>query len=145
MNIVHLIGNLTRDPELKYTPAGKAVAEFTIAVTEKWKTESGEQKERTAFVGCVSWGSRGDAFAKYHRKGDKACITGKLTQDTWDDKETGKKREKTRVEVTDWEFVNGKPSGSSQPRQQATSDADGPLPKAKNNDGPLPGDDDVPF
>lgn len=149
MNVVILSGNLARDPETKFTPSGQSVTDATVCVSERWTTEAGEQKERTAFVGLVFWGKRGEAFAKHHRKGSRAMIRGKIVQETWDDKETGKKREKTKVQVEDWEFAGSKPEGgtdsttkpapAARPGTRAT-----PQPAPANN-GPLPEDDDVPF
>ena len=141
INTVILGGNLTRDPELRYTPKGQAVCDATIANTEKWKTESGEAKERTAFVGLVIWGPKGEAFAKYHTKGQQVLVEGRITQETWDDKETGKKREKTKVQVDQWHFVGE--------RRNAAAPAGSPAP-AKTNAGasspaPRTEDDDVPF
>lgn len=150
MNHVMLMGNLVRDPETKFTPQGKAVTEATIAVTEKWKTESGEAKERTAFVGIVIWGPRGEAFAKYHTKGDKALIEGKIVQETWEDKETGKKREKTKVEVEQWHFLpRSDRSGSHQEASRPTRATQSPRPASRIDPAPpldgQPEEDDVPF
>lgn len=141
INRVILSGNLARDPDVRFTPQGKAVCEATICVSEKWKTESGDERERTAFVGLIIWGARGEAFAKFHKKGNKALIEGKLVQETWDDKESGKKREKTKVQVDQWEFFNGKaPEGYPAPqRPQQPKD---PTPKA---DAKPTEEDDVPF
>jgi single-strand DNA-binding protein len=141
------MGNLVRDPETKHTPQGKAVTEATIAVTEKWTTDSGEKREKTAFVGLVIWGSRGEAFAKYHKKGDKALIEGKLVQETWEDKE-GKKREKTKVQVEQWHFLpRGDRSQSHQEAPRPTRPTQAPSSKidpAPSLDG-KPEEDDVPF
>lgn len=138
MNHVILLGNLVRDPETRATSTGKSVCEFTLAVTERWKTEHGEAKERTAFVSCAIWGPRGEAFSKYHRKGSRALIQGKLAQDTWQDKETGKSRSKTRVDATEWHFVTprheGQEAKAAAPKAQqpqpstleATPEEDGP-------------------
>jgi len=141
MNQVILMGNLVRDPETKHTPGGNSVTETTIAVTKKWVTQSGEKKEKTAFIALVIWGKTGEAFAKFHAKGQRALIQGELIQETWEDKETGKKREKTKVQVDQWHFL---PSGDrqQQPRQQQA-------PKAKIEPTDHPADsaaeDDVPF
>jgi single-strand DNA-binding protein len=151
MNSVKLLGNLTSDPETRFTPKGVAVVEFTLAVTERWKNDAGEQKESTYFGRCVAWGKSGEAFAQYHKKGQKALIEGKLKQDEWEDKETGKKRTATRIQVERWHFITSKSSGRAEgpaappqapaPRQSA--------PKAPTNSPgaePMPPDeDDVPF
>jgi single-strand DNA-binding protein len=147
MNVVILSGNLTKDPELKFTPKGHAVCEFTIANNKKWKTELGEQKERVAFISCVMWGNRGEAFAKYHKKGAKAMVRGELVQESWDDKETGKKQTKTRVQAEEWEFVGGRESDApqsqasapkaSQPAQQTPKPAAWESGDDSNSDAPF--------
>ncbi len=121
MNVVILHGNLTADPVLRYTPKGQAICEFGIAINKRWRTESGEEKEKVSFIACYIWGKRGEAFAQFHRKGGKALVRGELAQESWEDKETGKKQSKTRVEVTDWEFAGGKredSQGAPAPRAQ---------------------------
>jgi single-strand DNA-binding protein len=143
MNKVTLLGNLTADPELKYTPKGKEVVEFTIAVTERWTTENGEKKESTYFGRCVIWGARGKAFADYHKKGQKALVEGRLRTDEWDDKETGKKRSATRILVDEWHFLTSAPKATSQPAQ--TQRAAPNPPATAKRDVPGDDDDDVPF
>lgn len=121
-NTVLYGGNLTRDPEVRYTPKGTACCELSIANTEKWKTESGEQKERTCFAGATIWGKSGEVFAQYHKKGQQCLVQGKLSQETWEDKTTGQKREKTKIRVDEWFFVGGKRDENTQapaPRQNA--------------------------
>lgn len=149
MNSVKLLGNLTSDPETRFTPKGVAVVEFTLAVTERWKNDAGEQKESTYFGRCVAWGKSGEAFAQYHKKGQKTLIEGKLKQDEWEDKETGKKRNATRIQVERWHFITSKngagaatPAAPTAQRQNA--------PKTPTNSGggqePTPlEEDDVPF
>jgi len=151
MNHVTILGNLTRDPETRFTPNGKSVTEASIAVTERWKTESGEAKEKTAFIGLVLWGPTGEAFAKFHRKGAKALVEGKLVQEVWDDKDTGKKREKTKVQVEKWHFLPTRDGGQQAEREQVREAATQPrtaTPASKPNGTDLPLDpeeDDVPF
>ena len=142
INTVILGGNLTRDPEVRYTPKGQAVCEAGIANTEKWKTESGEQKERTAFIGLVIWGPKGEAFAKYHAKGQQVLVEGRITQETWDDKETGKKRERTKVQVDQWHFVGERRNHSA---ASNSSTAPAKTSTAPSTEAPRTEDDDVPF
>jgi single-strand DNA-binding protein len=106
-NKVILMGNLTRDPELKTLPRGKAVCELSLAVNKTWKDDNGQKQERTSFFGCSAFGSTAENLAKYFSKGKPILIEGELTQETWEDKETGKKREKTKVRVERFEFVGG--------------------------------------
>ena len=97
LNKVMLIGNLTRDIELKYTPKGSAIAELGLAINRKYKTESGEFKEETTFVDVTLWGRQAEIAKEYLSKGKPVYIEGRLQLDTWDDKQTGQKRSKLRV------------------------------------------------
>lgn len=150
INTVTYGGNLTRDPEIRFTPKGTAVCELSIANTEKWTTDSGEQKERTCFAGATIWGKSGEVFAQYHKKGQQCLVQGKLSQDKWDDKATGQKREKTKILVEEWFFVGGKRDAATAPPQeqrtqpQATPPASpkAPMPASE---GLPPEEDDVPF
>lgn len=147
INQVIIGGNLVRDPELKHTPKGTAICDATIANNESWTSESGEKKERVTFVGLVIWGKTAEAFAQYHRKGSQVLLQGRLTQETWEDKETGKKREKTKVRVDKWFFVGSKPAAGAQspaPAPAPRTAAPAP-PKESDLDGPPPEEDDVPF
>lgn len=114
-NKVILMGNLTRDPDLKTLPSGQTVCEFTIAVSEKYK-----DKETTAFIGCVAFGKTGETIAKWKKKGEPLLVEGKLSQDNWNDKETGQKRTKTKVTVFSTTFVGSKPQESNQQSQGYT-------------------------
>jgi single-strand DNA-binding protein len=143
MNKVTLMGNLTGAPEVKFTPKGTAICQFTIAVTKKWKTEAGEQKESTYFGRCSIFGNRGEAFANYHAKGQRALIEGELKLDEWTDKETGKKRTATQILVNEWYFVNSSKKGSE--TNQGTQPATNPTQAPKQADLPAPAEDDVPF
>jgi len=153
-NTVIYGGNLTRDPELRYTPKGTAVCELSIANTEKWTAENGEKKERTCFAGATIWGKSGEVFAQYHKKGQQCLVQGRLMQETWDDKESGKKREKTKIRVDEWFFVGGKRDGekvqeSTASRQNAPAKAPQPgepRPLVGEPTQPIGDDsDDVPF
>jgi len=144
MNHVTLLGNLTADPETRFTGSGKAVVEWTLAVSKRWRTESGEQKERTSFISCYAWGPKGEAFARFHRKGQKALVEGELVQETWEDKQTGKKQSKTRVNVSEFHFVGGpRPETPDAPRPAPKSHPGLPLDEAKPSDAEA--EDDVPF
>ena len=97
LNKVMLIGNLTRDIELKYTPKGSAIAELGLAINRKYKTDSGELKEETTFVDVTLWGRQAEIAKEYLSKGKPVYIEGRLQLDSWDDKQTGQKRSKLRV------------------------------------------------
>ena len=104
MNTVIIKGNITRDPELRYLPNGTPVCGFGIAVNEKWTGDDGQKKERVDFFDVEAWSKRGETVAQWFKKGNPILITGKLKQETWDDKQTGAKRYATDVvvDVTGW-------------------------------------------
>lgn len=145
VNQVTVAGNLVRDPDLRYTGKGTPVCEATIAINRRWRSDSGEQKESTTFVGLVIWGKRGEAFAEHLKKGRPVFCTGRITQDTWQDKTTGQKRERTKVEVDDWQFCGGQGPGT--PQGPAASEPKRPAKAPEASVGPAtpPEDDDVPF
>jgi single-strand DNA-binding protein len=97
LNKVMLIGNLTRDPEVKYTPKGTAVAELGLAVNRIYSAENGEKREETTFVDVTLWGRTAEIAGEYLKKGRPVFIEGRLQLDTWDDKQTGQKRSKLKV------------------------------------------------
>lgn len=143
MNNVNLIGNLTRDPELRYLAGGTAIVEFAIAINKKWKGQNGEAKEKTSFLDCQGWGKSAEVFAQYHKKGQQAAITGHLEQETWEDKQTGKKRSKIKVIMDEFTFVRSRDGGEAEEQPKANPRAKiDPMdvPKAKDADT-----DDVPF
>jgi single-strand DNA-binding protein len=107
-NRVILMGNLTRDPELRYTANQMAICKFGLAVNRRFKDgQSGEWKEEPTFVDVTIFGARAEPFARYHTKGKPAFIEGSLRLDTWDDKNGGGKRSKLYVVADTWEFVGG--------------------------------------
>jgi single-strand DNA-binding protein len=107
-NKVILMGNLTRDPELRYTPANMAICKFGMAVNRRFKdSQSGEWKEEPTFVDVTIFGTRGEAFSRYHQKGKPCFVEGELRLDTWEDKNGGGKRSKLYVVGNTWEFVGG--------------------------------------
>ena len=123
-NKVILMGNLTRDPELRYTPNGQAVCEFTIAMNHKYTT-GGQEREEVCFVDIVVWARRAESCGKYLKKGSPALVEGRLKQDTWEDKE-GRKRSKIRVNADNVQFVStrnagGETGGSPQSNYQGYS------------------------
>lgn len=120
MNLVIIKGNLTRDPELRYTPSGKAIANLGVAVNESWTDEQGEKHERVHFFDVDAWGKRAEVVAQYFRKGKPILVQGKLKQESWDDKQTGQKRYKIKITMDSFEFCGGdKSEGDGQPRRSA--------------------------
>jgi single-strand DNA-binding protein len=148
-NKVILMGNLTRDPELRYTPKGTAIAEISLAINRKWKSETGEAKEEVTFVEVATYGRTAEVIAQYLKKGRPIMIEGRLKLDQWDDKTTGAKRSKLRVVCESFEFIdsgNRGPEGSAPaaPRAQRPAPAAAPAAEPVEGDGP-PESDDVPF
>jgi len=113
-NKVILMGNLTRDPELRYTPSGTAVCNVGLAVNRRYQDQAGEWKDEPTFIDVTIWGKRGEAFSKFHQKGRPAFLEGSLRLDTWEDKQSGAKRSKLYVVADSWEFCgSGKEGGGS--------------------------------
>ena len=109
VNKVILLGTLGKDPELKYTPQGTAVAKFSMATNESYKDkQSGEWKERTEWHNIVCWQRTAEVAAEYLKKGSKAYIEGRITTRSWDDKDSGQKRYMTEIVVNDLVLVGGR-------------------------------------
>ena len=107
-----VVGNLTRDPELRTTPSGKTVVGFGIATNRSWKTETGEQRDEVEYHDIVVWGKLGEICNQYLAKGRKAMVIGRLQTRNWEDKE-GNKRQKTEIIASDVTFMDGGSSQSS--------------------------------
>ncbi len=120
-NKVLLMGNLTRDVELKYTQSNMAVGSFGLAVNHKYKTASGEAREEVMFVDCDAWGKTAEIMQKYCAKGRPVFIEGRLRLDTWQDKNDGTKRSKLKVVVENFQFVDSKPGEGGGPSSPRTS------------------------
>jgi len=135
MNSVNIIGRLGRDPELRTTPSGKSVCELNLAVDDGW----GENK-KTAWIGCVLWDKTAEIAAQHLKKGDQCGISGRLTQDTWDDKETGKKQTKTKITAERLHFTGGGKKEGQSERPAAQERAGAPAPQDDDED-----DSDIPF
>ena len=112
VNKVLLLGRLTKDPELRYTPSGAAVCDMTIAINRTYTTKSGEKKDETCFLDITCWGKQAENCAEYLKKGREMFVEGRLTQDKWEDKETGKPRSKIKVDAISIQFIGGRPQGS---------------------------------
>jgi single-strand DNA-binding protein len=112
-NKVLLMGNLTRDPEVKHTSSNQALVNFGLAVNRKFKTSSGEFREEVTFVDCEAWGYTAENIGKFFAKGRPIFVEGRLKLDTWEDRNDGSKKSKLRVVVDNFQFVDSKPGGSS--------------------------------
>ena len=112
LNKVMLIGNLTRDPELRHTPKGTAVAELGLAINRVWMDEQRGKQEETTFVDVTLWGRQAELAQQYLSKGRPVYIEGRLNLDTWDDKATGQKRSKLKVIGENLQFLSSGQGGS---------------------------------
>jgi single-strand DNA-binding protein len=147
-NKVILVGNLTRDPELRYTPKGTAIAKIGLAVNRVWTNEAGEKKEEVTFVDVDIFGRTAENVGQYMRKGRPILIEGRLKLDQWDDKQTGQKRSRLGVVADTVQFLGsatGGSEGGAPAVQRATRPAaTAPVAEPVEGDGP-PESDDVPF
>jgi len=141
LNKVMLIGNLTRDPQLKYLPNQTAVCEFGLATSRKFKGADGNQREDTTFIDCTIFGKTGETFNQYMSKGKPCYLEGRLKFDTWEDKQGGGKRSKLSVVVEEFQFLGGREGGGSseQPKQETKRASAGGM------EGQQVADDDCPF
>ena len=141
VNRVILIGNLGRDPELRYTAGGQPVASFSVATNERWNDREGKPQERTEWHRIVVWGNQGENCANYLQKGRTVYIEGRLQTREWEDKE-GQKRQTTEVVAQTVQFLDrreGPPRGAG---------GGAPSPSSESEPGPAPtggGDNDIPF
>ena len=157
LNKVMLIGNLTRDPELRHTPKGTAVSEISLAINRNWTNDQGQKQEETTFVEVTLWGRQAEIVQQYVTKGSPIYIEGRLQLDTWDDKDTGKKRSKLRVVGENLQLLGSKPggggggnSGGYSERPQQSSAAPQQRSGPPQGASPAPADhfeedDDIPF
>ena len=107
-----IMGNLTRDPELRSTPSGAQVCGFSVAVNRTYKDSSGANQESVSFIDCSAWGRAGEIIAQYAKKGSGILISGRLEQRSWEDKE-GQKRSRVEIVVEDFNFVGGNGDGGA--------------------------------
>jgi single-strand DNA-binding protein len=137
VNKVILIGNLGRDPEIRYTPGGQAVANFSLATTESFTSREGKREERTEWHRIVVWGKTAENCAQYLAKGRTVYVEGRIQTREWEDKE-GQKRRTTEVVAQTVQFLGGPRGAGSGPAREAGESA-GP-----EESSPPPGDD-IPF
>ena len=141
-NRVLLMGNLTRNPEIRYTPSGTAVADLGLAISDNYKNQAGEVVERSCFVDVVVWGRQAETSAEYLQKGSPVFVEGRLQFDQWENQQ-GEKRSKLRVRADRVQFLGSGGKGSEHSAVSAASEA-----PAASQPPPAPAaedDDDVPF
>jgi single-strand DNA-binding protein len=146
-NKVILLGNLTRDPEVRYTPKGTAVTELGMAVNRVYTAENGEKREETTFVDVTLWGRTAEIAGEYLKKGRPVFIEGRLQLDTWDDKTSGQKRSKLKVVGEGLQLIGSRPGGAigggdEEGSGASRSSKSAPPPKAAPS---APDDDEIPF
>ena len=162
-NKVILMGNLTRDPELRYTPSGTAIARIGLAVNRKWYNEARELQEEVTFIDVDAFGKRAETIGQYFKKGNPIFMEGRLRLDQWEDKQTGQKRSRLGVVLENFQFLPSGQSreGGSPPSPRRTAADSEPQRPPQNqpqrlqpppnqppptDNGPPPDeDDDVPF
>ena len=154
LNKVFLIGNLTRDPELRVTPKGTAICQFGIAVNRQFKDDSGALRDETTFVDIEAWGKQGELVAKYLSKGSLAMVEGRLKLDQWEDKNTKEKRSRMKVVLEQFQFLGDGRGGGGGGGAPTSSDEGGssperhsPPPRSSGRPAAAPEnlDEDVPF
>lgn len=149
-NKVLLMGNLTRDVEIKQIGSGQSVANIGLAVNRRFRTQSGEDRDETTFIDCEAWGRQAEVMAQYLSKGRPVFIEGRLKLDTWQDKNDGSNRSKMRVVVEGFQFIDSGGQGggggggggrSSSPRRQPAGQQSGGSDDYADQVSP----DDIPF
>ena len=175
LNKVFLMGRLTFDPELRHTPSGTAVTDLRLATSRIWTGKDGERKEETLFIDVTVWDRQAENCCQYLKKGSSIHVEGSLKMDTWDDKTTGEKRSKIKVQADRVQFLDRRPrrrsagwrrrrlhapparrrpAGARRPprdaarptaRPEATPPPAAPTPPAAPRPSPTAEDDDIPF
>ncbi|RMH28370.1 MAG: single-stranded DNA-binding protein [Planctomycetota bacterium] len=152
LNKVLLMGNLTRDVEIRHTSGNSAVANFGLAVNRRYRTQSGEQREETTFIDCEAWGRTAEVMGQYLSKGRPVFIEGRLKLDQWEDKNGGGKRSKLSVVVESFQFIDsreggggGGGSGGSGAGYARSNAGGGGSRSSQSYDEPAIDHDDIPF
>ena len=150
-NKVVLVGNLTRDPEIRATPKGTSVCSFSLALNRRYKTESGEDKEEVTFVDIEAYGKQAELIGKYVTKGRPLLVEGRLKLDSWNDKTNGEKRSRLKVVTENFQFMGSREDGATGGgRSEGAYDDVSPQARPSGSAAPkaapsTSGDDEVPF
>lgn len=144
------MGNLTRDPELRYTPKGTAIAKIGLAVNRRWRAETGEDREEVTFVDIDAFGRQAEVISQYLKKGRPVFVEGRLRLDQWEDKQTHQKKSMLRVVLESFTFIDSGNRGEMPPAEATPPQRSAPAPAASapppsEPEGPPVEDDDVPF
>ncbi len=146
-NRIVLMGNLTRDPELSYTPSNTAVCKIRLATNHKWRDREGNTREEVCFVDCTIFGKGGETFNQYMTKGRSVLLDGRLKYDQWTNAE-GEKKSKHEVIVENFTFVGGgrrEDSPMQSPEGGEAAQFQTAAASPSGNEPPPPTDDDIPF
>jgi single-strand DNA-binding protein len=136
VNKAIVIGRLTRDPEVRTTPSGQTVTNFSVATSSKWKGQDGQQNEKTEFHNVVAWAKRGEVIAQYMTKGQEIYVEGRLETRSWEDKDSGKKMYRTEIVLENFEFGAKAGAGSGNSSYQNNNQANNPQDTANNQNKP---------
>ena len=151
VNKVILIGNLGKDPEVKYTPSGTAVAKFSLATNERYKDKAGEWQDRTEWHNIVCWQRTAEIAGEYLKKGRSVYIEGRLQTRSWEDKTSGQKKYMTEIVANDLVLLGGRGEGGEggggrgRPAAAAEASAEPPAPAENPAQGAEITDEDIPF
>lgn len=149
-NKVILLGNLTRDPEVRYTPKGTAVTDLGLAVNRTYTADNGEKREEVTFVDVTFWGRTAEVAGEYLKKGRPVFVEGRLQLDSWDDKQSGQKRTKLKVIGENMQMLGaprgaGSGSGGDEESSSAPRSSSRSTPPPKAAAPSQPDDDEIPF
>ena len=136
MNRIFITGNLTRDPELKYTPQGKAVCSFSVANNREWTGANGEKQKKTSFFNCQAWGKTGETISKFFAKGRKILVMGSM--ESRDYEKDGQKRTVWEVNVDGFEFMDSRSAPADERGER-------PMPASAAEPEEVDGSSDIPF
>ena len=148
LNKVMLIGNVTRDPEVKFTPKGSAVADLGLAVNRVYTNQSGEKTEEVTYVDVELWGRLAEIAGEYAKKGRPVFIEGRLRLDSWEDKQSGQKRNRLKVVAEGLQLLGSRPGGGgggADYEGEGEAAAKAPRPAPARSAASEPADDDIPF
>jgi single-strand DNA-binding protein len=148
LNKCLIAGNLVKDPETRSLQSGTSVCNFSVASNRSWKGSDGEKKEEVTYFDLVAWGKSGEVIAKYFTKGKPIFVVARASNESWEDKETGKKMHKMRFVVEEFQFVGGKGGGGSDDAAPAEKPADKPAQrgfKQPGKEAPAMNPDEIPF
>jgi single-strand DNA-binding protein len=137
VNKAIIVGRLTRDPEKKTIPSGQTVTNFSIATSRKWKSQDGQDQEKTEFHNIIAWGKRGDVIAQYMTKGQEIYLEGRLETRNWDDAESGKKMYRTEIVMEEFQF-GSKPGGAGASQGSYQNQQSNTAPSDNQNPNPTP-------